>query len=122
MTTGTLERSGVDDATLDRIDVRYSVHAHFEFNEGRSDFFVATADLSITCGVYSVLPDRACMAGLVMNRCVHEDDLDLTGTGLSRREVADMINERGVRPGDIRAMRIEDVIVDDAVVASTMED
>jgi len=115
----TLERTNVDAATIDRVDVRFRVHANFEF--GERDFFVASADLSIVCGLYSGLPDRACIADLVASRGIVGDDLDLTGTSLPKEVVAEMINERGVREADIRTMRIEEVLIDERVVAQTVE-
>lgn len=115
----TMERPHVDAATLDRIDVRFRVHAYFEF--GQRDFFVALADLSITCGLYSGMPDRECIADLIASRGIVGDDLDLTGATISKDEVAAMINERGIRGTDIRMMRIEEVLLDEQVIAQTVE-
>lgn len=119
--TMTLERTDVDATTLDRIDVRYRVDARFEFNQGGRDFFIAAADLSITAGVYSGVPDKACIAALVADRGIYAEDLDLTGTTLTREAVEALIAERGVTASDIRSARIEDVIIDDQVGATVLE-
>jgi len=109
----------VDAATLDRIDVRYSVSTHFEF--GGRDFFVAKASFQITAGVYSGITSKAAMAKLIMNRGVHEDDIDdLSGTDLSKAIVAAMIMEKGVAEGDIREMVMEEITVDEIPVAHTI--
>jgi hypothetical protein len=120
--TMTLERTDVDANTLDRVEVRYRVAARFEFNTDGRDFFIATADISLTAGLYSGVPDKACIAALVASRGVYAEELDLTGTTLTRDAVEAMIAERGVMASDIRSARIEEVVIDDQVVATALED
>lgn len=108
-----------DTAILDRVDVRYAVEAHFEF--GSRDFFVAKASFLMTCGVYAGVPTQAIMAGLIMDRGVHADDIDdVGGADHSKEIVAAMIRERGVRESDIRSMTIAAVLVDEAEVAQSL--
>lgn len=119
--TMTLERTDVDADTLDRVEVRYRVDVRFEFNTDGPDFFIAAADISLTAGLYSGVPDKACIAALVASRGVYAEELDLTGTTLARDAVEAMIAERGVTADDIRSARIEDVVIDDQVVATALE-
>lgn len=119
--TTTLEKSSVGADILDRIDVRYRVGMRFEFGEGTPGFFVATADASITAGVYDGIGDFGMIAGLVSQRGIYGDDLDLVGTDLDRNEVADMITARGIRAEDVRTFHIDEVMIDDEVVATSGE-
>lgn len=108
-----------DSATLDRIEIRYSVDAHFEF--GSRNFFVAKASFQMTCGVYSGVLTMANMADLITDRGVHADDIDdLTGTDHSKEVVAAMICQSGVKEANIRRMMIESVMLDDEEIAQSI--
>ena len=110
----------IDAETLDRITVRYAVSLTFAMNEGTRDFYVATAEIPISCGVYDGVPTRAMLAALVGSRSIQADDLDVTGGPKDRQAVADAINARGVLTRDVQAIRIEEVMVDEETVAETL--
>lgn len=110
----------IDSETLDRIDVRYAVEARFEIYQQDSEPAVATAGLSITCGIYSGIPTREIMANLVNDRCIYADDLTVESGPYSAKMFAQIVNNRGVRADEIRKMILSEVTVDDETVAESL--
>ena len=66
---------------LDRIDIRFTVEASIDITHEGEDYHVK-ASFSVTCGVYSCVPDKKNLADLINSRGIDDLDIDdLTGTG-----------------------------------------
>ncbi len=106
-------------AVKDRIDIRYNVIARFEVSgPGRKPVY-PRGFFSITAGIYSGEPDTETIAGLINSRTVQPEDLQEV-EGISREDAANTINARGVQPHEVLSATIEDVILDDEVIATRL--
>lgn len=105
-------------AVLDRIDVRYNVSAICMLNN-RNEFNKINCSFSITAGTYSGVITTKIMADLINSRGVQEDDIItiIGGTTTTKEEAAIALRLRGIKPGEIKSMTIESVILDDKVIA-----
>jgi len=105
-------------AVLDRIDVRYNVSAICMLNN-KNEFNKITCNFSITAGTYSGITTAKIMADLINSRGVHEGDIVtiIGGTSTTKEEAATALRLRGIKPGEIKSMTIESVILDDKVIA-----
>lgn len=107
---------------LDRIEVRYMVEASFDFtHEGES--YHAKASFSVTCGVYSCVPDKKNLADMINSRGIDDLDIDdLTGTGdaITKEKAAEIIAESGLAPDHIDSACIAEVTVDEKTVAEAL--
>ena len=107
------------DAIKDRIDIRYSVIARFEVKGPDRKPRYPRGFFVITAGTYSGEADFECLAGLINSRTVQPEDLQHV-EGMAREKIAEAINARGVRADDIQSATIEDVILDDRVIATRL--
>tara|TARA_B100000929_G_scaffold48657_2_gene35119 strand:- start:2608 stop:2952 length:345 start_codon:yes stop_codon:yes gene_type:complete len=107
---------------LDRIDVRFMVAASIDIpHEGEN--YHAKTSFSVTCGVYSCVPDKKNLADLINSRGIYESDIDdLTGTGtaLTKEKAAEIIAENGITPKHIDSAHIAEVTVDEDTVAEAL--
>lgn len=105
-------------AVLDRIDIRYSVSAVCMLNN-KNEFNKITCSFSITAGTYSGVATKKIMADLINSRGVQEDDIltIIGGTKTTKEDAAIALRLRGIKPGEIKSMKIESVILDDKVIA-----
>ena len=108
-----------DAETLDRIDIRYDVRISADVNIG-GVVYPASARVLITCGTYSGISDKRVIADLVSSRGIQPEDI-LPATQIhpypESADVADALNEQGVRERDVAEFRIDAVLVDEREVA-----
>ena len=106
-------------AVKDRIDIRYSVIARFEVKGRDRKPRYPRGFFSIIAGTYAGDADYECLAELISSRTVQPEDLQEI-EGISREEMAKSINARGVQADDIQSATIEDVLLDDRVIATRL--
>lgn len=108
---------------LDRIDVRFTVDVSFDLEDGDESYH-GKATFSITCGVYSGIPDKQNIADLINSRGIYDHDItDLSGTdtALTKERAAIMLNASGIDADEIDHVRLAEVLVDDETVAQSHE-
>ena len=105
------------DGELEDIEIRYAVEATFEVKTDDGLHGCADASFSITCGVYSGIPDRDNMASLINSRTLDVDDIDIAIGDFDAEEIVDIVEKRGVRGSEIRSMTIEEVLHRDRPIA-----
>jgi len=109
-------------AILDCIDIRFAVDASIDISyEGEK--YHAKTSFSLTCGVYSRIPDKENIAALINDRGIYDydiDDLTGTGTALTKEKAAELIMETGLSPKQIDNARIVEVLVDEKPVAEAL--
>lgn len=109
--------TGSRDGELDDIDVRYVVEATFEVRADDGRHGCADASFSVTCGVYSGIPDRDNIAALINSRGLDVDDIDIVIGDFDAEEITDIVEKRGVTGAEIRSMTIEEVLHRDRPIA-----
>ncbi|MFZ3481836.1 hypothetical protein [Sphingomonas sp. 3-13AW] len=83
---------------------------------------IADARFSITLGTYSGPTTPKIMADNINARGVYEDDVHEVFSPAGApplSEAATLLSSRGILPDDIVDMAIEDVLIDDTVIASS---
>ena len=115
-----------DSDILDRINVRYDVRIKIEegaqFSEDADCYYAMHAQIIMTCGVYSGVPTKEMMADLINSRGFYEEDIvELQTTGKqTRKELAEIVARRKLKPDDIAAMKILAVELDEAEIAASL--
>ena len=107
---------------LDSIEVRYIVEATFEVHGPDGMHGCADASFSMTCGVYSGVPDKQNMADLITSRTVDADDIDNIVGDYDADRLSDIISMRGVKAKEIRTMRIQEVTYNEETIAQNIEE
>lgn len=112
-----------NEATLERIDIRWDVRTRSTYREARGEVAVEASFL-MTLGTYSGPTDRKVMADNINARGVHVDDVDSVsceGGAPSLREAAAALAERGISEADVVHMRIAAVLLDEAEIAQAFD-
>lgn len=113
--------SNFTEGELDMIEVRYEVLATFEVHGPNGGHTCADASFSVTSGVYSGVPDKKSMAGLIASRTVEPDDFDEIVGDLDADALSIIISTRGVKAEEIRSMIIAEVLFEEKSIATSIE-
>lgn len=107
---------------VDDIEVRYEIRATFEVKGPEGSHTCADASFWISCGVYSGIPDKQTLADLITSRTIDPDDFEEIIGDLDADFMAHIISTRGVKPEEIRSMKIIEVLFQEETIAESIEE